>query len=325
MGRCAVVVSSQETPVARATLRRRGGGALATRDDEQATAEEAGPQGHSQHLSFAGHESFPLRYGWLKKCVDAVSGDPDFFTRDEAMVALGVGKNMVRAVRHWGLVARVIDEVPGTRGRSLTVSPLGRLLFAADGIDPYLEDPRTLWLLHWQLCTHPERATTWRWLFGVWGRDSFTREELRAAMVALAAGGRATPGTVGRDVDVCLRTYLPSRATRANPLEDTLDSPLVELHLLREDPVDDRVERVRGAKPALDDVVLAYAVLDHWARVAAHSESLHVDTLVHGESGPGRVFGFDERSLGERLEHAEAWSRGVLRYDQTVGFGSSDG
>jgi len=49
--------------------------------------------------SFSGHESFPLRYGWLKKCVDAVAEDAVFFARDDAMVALGVGKNMVRAVK----------------------------------------------------------------------------------------------------------------------------------------------------------------------------------------------------------------------------------
>jgi len=270
-------------------------------------------------VSFVGHESFPLRYGWLKKCVDAVASDPGFFAGDDAMVRLGVGKNMVRAVRHWALVARVIDERPGSRGRALQVSALGRLLFGDDGVDPYLEDPRTLWLLHWLICTHPEKATTWRWTFGVWGRSAFSRDELRAALRGVAAGSRASEGTLTRDIEVFLRTYLPSRATRAVPLEDALDSPLVELRLLREDPVEGRCELVRGAKPSLDDVVLGFAVLDHWERTAPLRDSMHLDALLHAPGSPGRVLCLDERSLGERLEHAETWSRGVLLHDQTAG------
>lgn len=273
----------------------------------------------NEPLSFVGHEGFALRYAWLKKCVDAVEGAADFFARDDAMVRLGVGKNMVRAVRHWGLVARVIEETPGTRGRALRVSALGRLLLGDGGADPYLEDPRTLWVLHWLLCTNPERATTWRWAFGVWSRASFTRDELLAALRALAQGGRATDATLARDVDVFLRTYLPARASRTTPLEDTLDSPLVELGLLRTDPVEGRCEIVRGPKPTLDDVALGFAVLDFWARTAPHSESLDADDLAHGPGSPGRVLGLDDRSLFERFEDAEAWSRGHLLYDQTAG------
>lgn len=273
----------------------------------------------SQVVSFAGHETFSLRYGWLKKCVDAVTARQDFFSHDDAVVALGVGKNMVRAVRHWGLVTRVIEEVHGTRGRQLAVSALGGRIFGDGGVDPYLEDPRTLWVLHWMICTHPDRATTWRWAFGVWGRHAFTRDELRAALRTLAIGARATDATISRDVEVFLRTYLPPRAARGAPLEDALDSPLVELQLLREDPVEGRCEFVRGTKPSLDDTVVAFAVLDYWERTNAHSESMHVDALVHGHGSPGRVLCLDERSLVERLEFAEAWSRGALLYDQTAG------
>ena len=60
--------------------------------------------------SFAGHETFTLRYGWLKKAVDAVHEDPIVFTRDDALVRLGVGKNMVRSIRHWGLATGILEE-----------------------------------------------------------------------------------------------------------------------------------------------------------------------------------------------------------------------
>ena len=65
---------------------------------------------------FAGHETFTLRYGWLKKAVDATGKDPEVFLRDDALVTLGVGKNMVRSIRHWCISTRLAQEVPGTRG-----------------------------------------------------------------------------------------------------------------------------------------------------------------------------------------------------------------
>ncbi len=65
-------------------------------------------------VSFSGHETFTLRHGWLKKAVDAVQTDPHAFMKDTAMVHLGVGKNMVRSIRHWSLAADVVREMPGT-------------------------------------------------------------------------------------------------------------------------------------------------------------------------------------------------------------------
>ena len=148
----------------------------------------------AEPMSFSGHESFPLRFAWLKKCVDAVADDGAFFSRDDAMVSLGVGKNMVKAIRHWALTARAIDSDPNDP-RRLRVSPLGAMLFGHAGFDPYLEDVQTLWLLHWLITTHPERATTWRWAFGHWGRQDFTRDDFQRDLAAFAREARASGAT----------------------------------------------------------------------------------------------------------------------------------
>ena len=97
--------------------------------------------------SFSGHETFPFRYPWLKKGFDAVGADGAVFARDDAITTLGVGKNMVRAIRHWCLAAGIVEE-NAARAGSLKVTDRGQLLLADDGLDPYLEDPATLWLLH---------------------------------------------------------------------------------------------------------------------------------------------------------------------------------
>jgi hypothetical protein len=64
--------------------------------------------------TFGGHEKFVFRHGWLKKGVDAVHQDAAIFSRDQALVTLGVGKNMVRSIRHWCLATNLVEAVPGS-------------------------------------------------------------------------------------------------------------------------------------------------------------------------------------------------------------------
>jgi len=52
---------------------------------------------------FTGHETFPFRYPWPAKGVRAASAHPCIFGEEDATVTLGVGKNMVKAIRHWCL------------------------------------------------------------------------------------------------------------------------------------------------------------------------------------------------------------------------------
>jgi hypothetical protein len=162
-------------------------------------------------MSFSGHESFPFRYAWMKKGLDAVVSEPAIFNRDEAMTVLGVGKNMVRSVRHWCLAAGIIEEtaVPKSRLFQLQPSRVGVALFADDGWDPYLEDPATLWLLHWQLCSNIRRASTWYWAFSHFHEPEFTKDALFSALsswVVAAGVKRISPASLRRDIDCFLRT-----------------------------------------------------------------------------------------------------------------------
>ena len=54
----------------------------------------------------SGHESFPCRYTWLPKAVRGLDGNARLFSdEDQAMVDLGLGKNMVRSARFWAQAA----------------------------------------------------------------------------------------------------------------------------------------------------------------------------------------------------------------------------
>ena len=125
--------------------------------------------------SFSGHETFSLRHGWLKKGIDGIAKKSNFFSTEDAMIQLGVGKNMVQAIRHWCLATQIVQEDEEKRG-SLTASTLGRTIFLDSNLDPHLEDAATLWLLHWHLVNNRYHATTWSWMFNHYNYSEFNVE-----------------------------------------------------------------------------------------------------------------------------------------------------
>jgi hypothetical protein len=273
-----------------------------------------------QH-SFSGHETFPFRYPWLKKGFDAVLEDGGVFLRDDAITTLGVGKNMVRSIRHWCLTAGVLEDKPG-EGRSLRPSALGKLLLAEEGLDPYLEDPATLWLLHWQIATNRARATTWFWTFSYFHEPEFTREALASALfkwTQTLPGKQVAESSVRRDVEVFLRTYVPSRHSRGHLAEDSLDCPLVELGIITQSGDGQTYRFRRGSQQGLPDGILLYAVLSFWEGFSPAAETLALHDVARQPGSPGRLFKIDESSLVERLEDIETQTEGALSYSETAG------
>src|SRR5436190_358163 len=91
-------------------------------------------------FTFSGHDSFQCRQFWLKKGFDYVRKGKSFNDED-AVVELGVGKNMVTSIRFWMRAFNLIsnDDI---------LTEFAIKLFSDEGYDPYLEDEASLWLLH---------------------------------------------------------------------------------------------------------------------------------------------------------------------------------
>ena len=276
--------------------------------------------GAVQH-AFSGHETFPFRYPWLKKGLDAVLEGPFVFLRDNAIATLGVGKNMVRSIRHWCLTAGVLAEHQDVGG-GLYPTELGTLLFADDGLDPYLEDPATLWLLHWQIASNRARATTWFWTFCHFHEPEFTREALFSALykwTQTLPGKQVAETSLKRDVEVFLRTYVPSRQSRRELTEDSLDCPLIELGLITQPAGGQAYRFNRGVQQGLPDGILLYAILRFWEAFAPAAGTLALHDLACQPGSPGRLFKIDESSFSDRLEGIEKQTGGALSYGETAG------
>ena len=277
-----------------------------------------------QCANFSGHESFALRYLWLKKGFDAIKADPEFFYRDDAMVVLGVGKNMVRSIRHWGLACQIWKLESGSSSRALVATEFGDKLFSDSGWDPYLEDIATIWWLHHQLVTSDDRATTWSWAFGRPKSNRFTRELLISELQDIGSellSRRPGMNTIKRDVDVLLRSYLaPKKGKRGHLVaEDDLDSPLVNLKLIRETTDKGTFEFVSGPQSTLPDALVEAAVVAYVQKYRPAERSVSLDMLAYAPLSPGRVFRLSEDALAERMSRLTRTGYGQYVFDETAG------
>ena len=181
-----------------------------------------------QRYTFSGHESFPCKTLWLKKGYDFVVQGRDF-NRPEAVVYLGVGKNMVASIRYW---LRVFGLSEGDQP-----TWLGNYLFDdANGKDKYIEDLATLWLLHFHLVFN-QFATLYHTVFCGYqkGHTQFDRDQIatyvKLEMIEADKQSAYNENTVRKDIAVLVQNYALPRKAQSN---EDFSSMLIDLDLIRQ-------------------------------------------------------------------------------------------
>lgn len=280
-------------------------------------------------FKFSGHETFPCRYAWLPKAYAALARDPKTFAdEEEAMVALGLGKNMVRALRFW---VQAVGIAQPDKGAEHVMTDFGRAVFDEDsGFDPYLEDVRTLWLIHWQLSSHIEEPLfAWDYLLNRWQQPEITRRDVIAAFVREAERLQRDLSrvTLEQHFDVFLHTYVPTRSRKGEIQEDNLDCPLVELELIqkvgeRRADGDGKREAIyafrREEKPEITPELFIYCVNDYWIRRHPTEKTVTFRDIAISHGSPGQVFKLPELDIRHRLEAIEAESDGAFVYRESA-------
>lgn len=267
---------------------------------------------------FSGHETFPLRYGWLEKAFEAVDtsglNNKRIFSEDVAIAHFGVGKNMVSAIRFWAQVAGIL----ATDGKSLKATDFGRKTLHPNGLDPYLENASTLWKIHWDIASDPKHTSTF-WLFNLFNEPSFDRDALQRKLMELIyerSWKAPTEKTLVNDLSVLLANYAPNVPKRG-PAEEAFSSPLAELGLIRRRP-GGRFSFNWGRKPSLSNGVFLYGLCDFWER-SSSAHTLSIQSLLLEPGSPGRVFVMEEWELVERLSDISAVTDGLITWSETAG------
>ncbi|MDK3155758.1 DUF4007 family protein [Kamptonema cortianum] len=284
---------------------------------------------------FSGHETFACRYAWLPKVIHALSQEDkrDILTvarEDDAMVELGLGKNMVRSARFWSEATGIIQPIEGRH--QITEFGYDLLLGSVndEGYDPYLEDIQTLWLIHWKLATN-QSSLIFAWDFLL---NHFHEPELYASSV-VRAFEKAVPqysekaisrGSLEQLYEVFIHSYIPTRGRKGEVREDNLDCPLVELELLRGTgsfaAKDGRSEPKyafrREDKPEISAALFAFCLQEFWSSRYSQEQSLPFHSVVVGAGSPGQVFKIPEMDIRKRLLGIEEDTQGYFAFEESA-------
>lgn len=274
-------------------------------------------------LAFSRHETFHPRFGWIKKGFDRTNQDGKVFLDDNATTTLGVGKNMVRSIRYWCTAFKILEEIQEKGGKASELCPtiFGKKLLAEDGWDPYLEDPGSLWLLHWYLLKPSCIATTWYFAFACFQRVEFSFESLFLALKDYVQSqfpkSNIADSSLQKDISCLVHMYVPLKG-RGNMIEEMLDSPFATIGLLQPESDGKHFSFHTGYKSTLPPEVIVAACLEYADSIGKGERTISISRLLYEEGSPGSLFKLTESVLCGAIEQ-------VAQKDQQVSLSDSSG
>ena len=227
------------------------------------------------------------------------------------MDVLGLGANMVKALRYW-LQAVGLTREPKTGKRTQTFTELGGLI---DAHDPYLEETGTLWLLQYRLAENKDEATAWYFFFNEFSMQEFTRDDFVTALnkFVLMEGVEIAPRSLVEDFNCIVGTYLPRhRSQKVSSPENNIVCPFSELGLLDVANTQKKIYRKCPPQPLNPWIILA-VIVDN----ATGREEIPLSELLRSPKNIGRVFNFDSIAMFDALYNLQRL--GELKINRTAG------
>ena len=251
-----------------------------------------------RRIRLKGHDSFVPRDGWITKGLCAVNNDPKVFEGNYGADELGVGTNMAKAIRYWLKTAGLTKE-SSSKGALLT--DFGRTVFEND---LYIEDVFTLWMIHSNIVSNFENATSWFLFFNrMRFSSSFSREDaqlfLKRILAELTGDENLSERSIKDDCAAILSMYSRGGSPSDDP-EDKRTSPFDELGLVSKQG--NLYSKQKPSYDKLDKMV----VLSLFVEELNSGGSLAIDSLVDGDNMPGRILNLNRIAVNnylDRLHH----------------------
>jgi hypothetical protein len=244
--------------------------------------------------TFSGHDSFQCRQLWLKKGFDYVQEGKNF-NDDDAVVKLGVGKNMVSSIRFWLKTFNIINsnDIPTEFGK--------RLFDDENGYDPFLEDEASLWLLHYQLVKNGF-ASIYHLIFNEFRKEKlFFNKETFVNYVKRI--GESNPelnfneNTIAKDFIVFANLYKSDPESK--DVEDSFSGILSELELLKKTGKgkEEQFFIENSERDNLPESILLFSILDN----STYGNSISLNSLEFDVNSPGSIFALNRSGLVNKI------------------------
>jgi hypothetical protein len=279
---------------------------------------------------FSGHETFSLRHGWLKKYFDLViemnqqkQDDSQQISIDQAIIKLGVGKNMLSSMKYWALAVGMINK-------ENKINHKYQEILEDTGLDPWLENSNTLWFIHYQLATNPSLFLYYMF-FNHINISKFDKDELKKFIKSKYSNykhhskykyfqSELNEQTLEKDIDCFLRLYTVSfnQSNMSSKIsdEEKIESPMTEL-LLIELNAKGQYDFKYKSKSNLSIYTFIYALLLLYKRYNANS--INFDTICYDPNSPGRIFALDENAVAYYIQLLKRDWIQYFKWDETAG------
>ena len=220
-------------------------------------------------MRFSGHETFHCKEQWLYKGVQLIDNhkDESIFKAESAIYKLGVGKNMVRSVHYWLKSFALIDDDD-------KFLPYSNYFFLNQKYDPYLENPSTLYILQYLLCSK-QYASLYSLIFKDYFSDKTNNELTELQIISFLKRilserniNKFTENTLKSDFKVFVKSYV-SPKKNLKTIEDDFSAPLLGLKLIsdtsRKNDLNQTIYRVnKTVRRDLSEFAFGFCILDYF-------------------------------------------------------------
>lgn len=242
-------------------------------------------------VKLKGHESFSIREGWLAKGIYEIQNDARLFSSKNATDILGIGTNMVKALKYWLLASNLIEEDKKKNGYILT--EIGRLIY---NYDPYFEDIFTLYMVHLQIVTNYDKALIWNIFFNKCNSKNVSKRDLleQIKYELDIENKEYNEKMLIDEISVLLKTYIIDE--RVDNPENNFTCPLSELGLLKK--VDkENYQKEKSTMNKLNFYIVYYTLLN-----LCKNNSINIEELLKGNDSPSKLLNLDKIFLNDYLE-----------------------
>lgn len=269
-------------------------------------------------LRFSGHDTFIVRTFWPKKGYDYVKNGGKFGS-DDAVLDLGVGKNMVSSIAFWMKALGLLDE------NSNQLTEVAEFLLDETGADPYIEDIGSIWLLHYFL-VKTEYSSIYSIVFNELRKERsiYSKSQLASFIKRKydeLGDYSFNQNTIDKDISVFTRLYKKvDYLSISKDFEEDVNSLMIELELISS-TIDEEIKHGTSKRekiewyylhgenrPTLPSEILLFIILDNFKG----SKNIGLKKLEIEPNGPGMVFLLSKESLYKQLKELEDLPYGII-------------
>ncbi len=216
---------------------------------------------------FSGHETFQCKEQWLTKGIQLL--EKQELTEEIEIQELGVGRNMVKSIKHW-------LRAFGWINNDQKITKIAEIVLKKD---PYLENEATAWLLQYTICKE-RYASIFNLIFNDYFSDKVTNEfsetsiiqyvtrKLNSNSIDKKKDKGVAENTLRADIKVFIKTYLAPKKN-IKTIEEDFNAPLLQLSLIvdtqRKNANNEQIYRInKSTHSSIPTNLFKYFLLDYF-------------------------------------------------------------